>query len=563
MPCFLGDELDEIQLTKVMASQADGLPGSGDVLISFCSVDSVCINQKDLEERSHQVVLMREIYSRAGHVTMWVGEELPRTREAYHLLFPLRNLRQLLYGLVSKQSFEYSKDTEEKLKQREIADGTFLGDISTHPLWPAIVDLWTSRTVFQRLWTVQEIALAPEGRIDILCGTVSIEWTFFHTVAGVLLACKFCYNHLDDDRILSLIIIRRQLQRREHSGFDFLVALVGAIACTTMDDKDRVFAILGLISNPDRARLEHLNYSSSLEDISRAVMEISLHDDLFLRLLGWNSSVNVGGEDPDQPSWLLQLGEFNFEVKLPGSGIEGLESFQTLHSSEIAGPVLTARGFVFDTVRSACSNFSAENIKRTLLDFDHGVSMSNLANNIPGDKIDRFWPLLSFNEPDTWEESDRQFKYTAMIARLTLLEWADIPNKYKNESCEHSWRGRLLVDLEKETSLSTSDIETYWQWLREHLILFPQGNMGRNLFTSTRGYCGIGKFGKNHPGSEPAVQVGDKIAIFPRCNEPYIIRPCGENGEFTFIGPSFIPHISSDVLLRPENCLPLQEIRLR
>jgi hypothetical protein len=68
--------------------------------------------------------------------------------------------------------YEYSDDTKEKLKQIEAADWRFLGDLPRHPLWLVIVDLWASRTVFQRLWTVQEIGLAPEiGSIS--CAEVS------------------------------------------------------------------------------------------------------------------------------------------------------------------------------------------------------------------------------------------------------------------------------------------------------------------------------------------------------------------------------------------------------
>lgn len=37
-------------------------------------VDAVCINQGNLEERSHQVQLMAKIYSKANRVIVWLGE---------------------------------------------------------------------------------------------------------------------------------------------------------------------------------------------------------------------------------------------------------------------------------------------------------------------------------------------------------------------------------------------------------------------------------------------------------------------------------------------------------
>ncbi|PMD50110.1 HET-domain-containing protein, partial [Hyaloscypha bicolor E] len=36
-------------------------------------IDSICINQVDKEEKSVQIPLMREIYSRASRVLVWLG----------------------------------------------------------------------------------------------------------------------------------------------------------------------------------------------------------------------------------------------------------------------------------------------------------------------------------------------------------------------------------------------------------------------------------------------------------------------------------------------------------
>lgn len=49
-------------------------------------IDSMCINQNDLVERSHQVALMGEIYSKAAKVLVWLGEWTPAIREAVQLM---------------------------------------------------------------------------------------------------------------------------------------------------------------------------------------------------------------------------------------------------------------------------------------------------------------------------------------------------------------------------------------------------------------------------------------------------------------------------------------------
>ena len=45
-------------------------------------VDAVCINQDNLEERASQVRLMREIYTRASSVVVWVGDGDEKTSRA-------------------------------------------------------------------------------------------------------------------------------------------------------------------------------------------------------------------------------------------------------------------------------------------------------------------------------------------------------------------------------------------------------------------------------------------------------------------------------------------------
>jgi hypothetical protein len=46
-------------------------------------VDALCINQDDKEETSRQVQIMREIYSKAQSVLVWLGDENYRDRDAF------------------------------------------------------------------------------------------------------------------------------------------------------------------------------------------------------------------------------------------------------------------------------------------------------------------------------------------------------------------------------------------------------------------------------------------------------------------------------------------------
>lgn len=57
----LWESLDEAQLSKHTG---------------YLWIDAICIDQRDLQERNHQVALMRQIYSNADKVMVWLAKEL-------------------------------------------------------------------------------------------------------------------------------------------------------------------------------------------------------------------------------------------------------------------------------------------------------------------------------------------------------------------------------------------------------------------------------------------------------------------------------------------------------
>lgn len=229
-------------------------------------IDAICIDQNHFQERSRQVTLMGTIYSNAGQVTVWVGEELPQTREACYLLWPLS------YS-ISDQDLDigpYPEDFQNKLKILELADGTSLKDLSQHIIWPIVMDLFASRSVFQRLWIVQEIVLAPESRITILCGSVPIRWSFFCRAASLILCCSFLRKITTPQRLILIsIVVRCKIQRSHRYGvLSLWFAIYFTLTYKVKDDKDRVFALLGLLPEIIRARFDNLSYQNSGRDFS-------------------------------------------------------------------------------------------------------------------------------------------------------------------------------------------------------------------------------------------------------------------------------------------------------
>lgn len=83
-------------------------------------VDSICINQGSLPERSHQVSLMAEIYRRASRVNVWLG---PSTEATDAAMSALKKATILTVVALLPGPF---KDWRRKLRERHIyRQGTF------------------------------------------------------------------------------------------------------------------------------------------------------------------------------------------------------------------------------------------------------------------------------------------------------------------------------------------------------------------------------------------------------------------------------------------------------
>lgn len=130
-------------------------------------IDQLCIDQHNPNEKSHQVRLMREIYSSCRTCILWMGE-VPDD-------IPVADAKAVLdiidYMAASYEAREsggvppsevLARDPEFRGPSRAMA--AVIGDDESRPE----VSWWT------RIWTVQEAALPP--RLDLLWGPWSLPW---------------------------------------------------------------------------------------------------------------------------------------------------------------------------------------------------------------------------------------------------------------------------------------------------------------------------------------------------------------------------------------------------
>ena len=115
--------------------------------------DAVCINQADLEERNHQVSLMRHVYLKAHDVIIWVAEADDST-EAMILWFQ-----------------EFDKHFEDETQRAELE---YMIQEDKYQQKLAKVRAFVSRQWFHRAWTFQEACLASSAHVK--CGRFTLPW---------------------------------------------------------------------------------------------------------------------------------------------------------------------------------------------------------------------------------------------------------------------------------------------------------------------------------------------------------------------------------------------------
>jgi hypothetical protein len=283
-------------------------------------IDAICINQDDIAERSHQVSLMQDIYRQATRVLVWLGlsyensdlalqlcerlvsnprnplilEACQSTAPEWRILFD-GNRREL----IRKKLAEYELGDRERREDMDKAgapsseleipkDGKSNGptqggelDNVTDEELLALYRL-LKRPYWSRCWVIQEFCLASEA--TLVCGNRSIKSESFFT--GLLLALLLSSDgpqgrssHLLVAGGGVFLMTARHEFRQKPETFGVLEMLWNFRSSLATDPRDKVYALLGLLSDEDRGRFGVLpDYElTTAECYIRAAASLLIH----------------------------------------------------------------------------------------------------------------------------------------------------------------------------------------------------------------------------------------------------------------------------------------------
>ena len=242
--------------------------------------DAICVNQKNLPERSQQVARMADIFSLANRVIVWLG---PKSHDSALAPNSLRSVGSKV--LV---------DWDENSYRTKVAKD-FLTSHFDHAIWLSVFSL-LNRAWFSRLWIWQEVRLAKEGAL-VLCGYDSLPWREFCNAIFFLKAIsKPAVPGIPSWKCVDRVDALSNLQFRRGLLSTLLLTRHGE--CT--DKRDKVYAVLNLVEVRARGGL--------VADYSKTAYEV--YQNLVLNHIEQNTSLDIlklcelGQPIADKPTWV-------------------------------------------------------------------------------------------------------------------------------------------------------------------------------------------------------------------------------------------------------------------
>ena len=216
--------------------------------------DGICINQKNNEEKTEQVRMMRDIYSRAEHVIIWLGVGRPDDEKGIELM-------ELLCKKLPEP--EPGSAMDGFAPGEDLFDFSELGIPVDTSYWRALVDI-LQRPWFSRVWIIQELCSARS--FEFWIGEWIIEPEFVLGVQGRLhryVSVKAMWLPHQGTGSPSTSQALALLKTDVDNGYSVpLFSLFFHIrGFKVTDPRDRIFAILPLTAEAD---LEIIDYSLQL-----------------------------------------------------------------------------------------------------------------------------------------------------------------------------------------------------------------------------------------------------------------------------------------------------------
>lgn len=487
-------------------------------------IDRVAINQDDLDERTHQVGLMADIYSSASVVDIWLGNGDDNTEPAMGLINDLAMRMMEFWKTQGQPSYTEAKTANHPIQYPP----------SEAPVWSAVKSFFL-RPWFLRVWTFQEIVFAQDA--VLYCGAHAIKWG---RIEAFLLGLRTYSQgpNIGDSRLkgaekyaLEIYTARSTLYRPKIHSSEYIQLFLGLFPLleslrsrNATDPRDKVFALLNVACDAKQSDLK-ADHRKSHAEVYAMTAKWLLRTQKSLAFL----SLVEKKDKPDLISWVPDFrykDHWNF-LHQPMQVFRGPN--RVYNASGTTNAIFIEKGSSYQlTVRGIYVG--------TIIDMTEPPG--NVTNNVAiGARVldGGQWHLFAKTcaiggiYPATGEPID--------LAYHRLRIWDQLPT----EGLARRQRTSPPTEIPQPGPISYSEaMGGLADSINEDIrMIILRKTTRKRMFKTETGYMGI---------AHRSIEIGDKVFVLVGGEMPFVLRPLGAN-YFGFGGESYVHGIMDGEML--------------
>lgn len=254
-------------------------------------IDTICINQYNVLERSQQVGIMGQIYKQAKKTLVWLGLETANTARAFELIPYLL--------AIFEEAFQ-GKPRPVRLDLRILSHPSILRVYEQVRLFEPFIQL-EQRPYFLRIWIIQEIALSSNS-VSLFWGQYCLSWEEYFAAAYTFACLEVRKANLHQPLGAFPALVMAVLQLRASKSTSLISLLDQYRRKDSTDPRDKVFALLGIAGSKDILSLScKVDYNMTVVEVYTNLASSYIQRDDNLDILSYTQ---CGPSIPGLPSWV-------------------------------------------------------------------------------------------------------------------------------------------------------------------------------------------------------------------------------------------------------------------
>jgi hypothetical protein len=451
-------------------------------------VDAVCIDQKNLQERSEQVLKMADVYQIAKRAVVWLGAGNEETIKGTEIIRQLASKLEVDWDLMTMKPSAQARQSDDL----SWADRTIRFPYTKED-FDAIHSI-LSCPWFERLWIRQEIWLTSENAV-LLCGRQTLSWTDFRNAV-------FCLGQKRSAHEEHIKHIRNRIELIfplcDNVGFTPISTLLrNGQAAKCSDPRDRVFGILSMIDESEKIIDIQPDYTKSTAEVYQ---DVALRFIDKIQTLALLDSCNLDGKQLGMPTWVP-----NWNASAEGLTTAHLASgYSSFEAVYLHPGILEVGGVQVATIKEACfanlGKYTLESVVSAIREF---APVDLEAKYPTGCTVfDGYCYALCCDSFSANFLPPREVRPKLKLAKTALRQFLD-PS----------------APIDKLAPGELRYVDYVWPYLRDNRFI-----------TTLEGYMGFGS---------SAAKPGDIVCALLGFNELMLLRP-EEDGKYEVVGPAFL-----------------------